>query len=91
MGGGQGTALTALDHGRQFRRIPNLLSDGDGIRGNVDNLGIDVFAKDTRESKVKSLRHQVAAYPSRNFTGLLSECGSIVRELGLFSLFDGES
>jgi len=53
--GGQGTALTALDHRSKFRRTPNLLSDGDGICGNVGDLRINVFAESARESKVKSL------------------------------------
>jgi len=91
VGGGQGTALTALDHRKEFRRTPNLLSDGDGISGNVGDLGINVFAKGSRESKVKFLgTASDNAHPSRSFTGLRSKCGSIVRGLGLFSLFDGE-
>ena len=53
--GGQGTALTALDHRSKFRRTPNLLSDGDGIHGNIGGLRVDVFAKGARASKVKSL------------------------------------
>ena len=52
VGGSQGTTLTALDYRRKFRRIPNLLSDGDGIRGNVGDLGIKVFAKGAGERKV---------------------------------------
>jgi len=55
VGGSQGTALTALDYRRKFRRIPNLLSDGDCIRGNVGDLGTKVFTKDDRERKVESL------------------------------------
>ena len=84
--------MTAFDHRREFRGIPDFLSDGDGICGNVSNLGTDVFAKDTRQNEVESFeQHQITAYPSRSFAGLLSKCGAIARELGLFSLFDGES
>ena len=56
VGGGQGTALTTLDHRSKFRCTPNLLSNGDGIRGNVCDLGINIFAKGARESKVRFLR-----------------------------------
>lgn len=55
VGGGQGTALTALDYRSKFRRTPNLLSYGDGIRGNVGDLGVSFFAKGERENKVKPL------------------------------------
>ena len=83
--------MTTFDHRRKFGRTPNLFSDRDGIRGNVDGLGVDVFAKDARRGKVETLWHQITAHLSRSFKGLLSRCGSIVRELGLFSLFDVES
>lgn len=55
VGGGQGTALTAFDHRREFSRTPDLLSDGDGICSNVHNLRINVFAKDARGSEIEPL------------------------------------